>query len=46
MTNEEIADYHNVSLSAVKANISRILKKLAVKKIHDAVTIARNYRII
>ncbi len=46
MTNEEIADYHNVSLSAVKANITRILKKLAVKKIHDAVTIARNYRII
>ena len=46
MTNEEIADYHNVSLSAVKANITRILKKLAVKKIHDAVTIARNYRIM
>lgn len=46
MTNEEIADYHNVSLSAVKANITRILKKLGVKKIHDAVTIARNYRIM
>lgn len=46
MTNEEIADYQNVSISAVKANITRILKKLAVKKIHDAVTIARNYRII
>jgi DNA-binding CsgD family transcriptional regulator len=46
MTNEEIADYQNVSLSAVKANITRILKKLAVKKVHEAVTIANDYRII
>lgn len=46
MTNEEIADYQNVSLSAVKANITRILKKLSVKKVHEAVTIANNYRII
>lgn len=46
MTNEEIANYQNVSISAVKGNITRILKKLAVRKIHDAVTIAQNYRII
>ncbi len=46
MNNEEIADYHNVSISAVKANITRILKKLAVKKVQEAVTIANSYRII
>lgn len=46
MTNEEIANYQNVSISAVKGNITRILKKLAVRKIHDAVIIAQNYRII
>lgn len=46
MTNEEIADCQNVSLSAVKANITRILKKLVVKKVHEAVTIANNYKII
>lgn len=46
MTNEEIADYQNVSLSAVKASITRVLKKLVVKRVHEAVAIARNFRII
>ena len=46
MTNEEIADYQNVSLSAVKASITRVLKKLVVKRVHEAVAIAHNFRII
>lgn len=46
MTNDEIADYQHVSLSAVKCNITRILKKLLVRKVHEAVTIANNYRMM